>query len=1560
MALTPAQLADQEKLKEELQNETGASKLETLAAALLGRLLDLPIAVAKSGFQHGGDAGPAGQQGRRFRLECKKYSDSTKLSDRELLGEIDHALARDVALEAWVLVATRSVPEQLAQDLAQKGERVGVPIIIIDWQGNDLAPLAALCSFDPDLVEANFSKDAGALARALHPIANDAVASLRRSLQNWCLGFASLRSQSHSKLNGVWTSPRTSNAELAQDAAGGAQPKKVRRRSAHDALDTWWQGPAVNDSPAAIVGWDGVGKTWATLDWLTDRAANHPIIVVVPSSALASVTTASEVVVKRFLADRLYELTMVRDPEHWRRRLDYLLKRPASEGPVLTVFFDGMNQEPSVPWLPMLKVLQGDAFAGRLRIIASTRTHHFNDKLSELRGLAVSATRIAINPYDLASGGELDQMLAFDGLSRADLHPDLIELARTPRLFKLVVRFRDRLIEAGQVTIHRLLWEYGRDTFGERAGKSFSEEEWRAWLVEIAKRYRAGLHEYSLKTLGETASRPDLSEREVYLRLSDIIDGQFTKRAPSGALQLTPTVVAHALAAALLAHLDTMGRVDFAAIDAEVTQWFDPIAGLDQRAEILRATVSILIERGGRITTPVAGVLVTAWLQTQNVTDAHRRELAALAQYIPDALLDAVEQSNAYAQASARLWAVNALRAIPRIEGSALDAIVARVRSWLCVVSRDVDNRPDASAEIEKRRADRYKARIGEDASGPRTVLGVALRLVDRDDTKLQASAPSILEGFPLAKAISCFEAMAVASSVRGHADAWGGMKWLCHLNEVDPGPMADALRALSSAVQSRIPEAGIHPGLPGRAAALLLWLTGHEADEEMAGSIDSRIDHHHTYEKDYLANPSRSFFPLERRHADIALSDKECALRFRLERTSELWLDPTFQPPQVFVDELRAAASSFDVEKLGRQMGRTQEEYLFDDLQPVLARCAPDALAELVRRRLQSFASCPPESRYWSALHATDHLLLASGAEATAAQALRLSAKDKDENQEAFAASNLIKIELQNLGDVRSQFDELIAADLKFIMADFAELMRVPIADDVDALLTQYRAGTTKQQHDLLVLLSVHPIPLSDGAWSWLVELARQPTHELRHVLFRMLALADAGRFGRMLDAEGWSWDPQSHFWVNHYGTSALIRAQSALPFDQLAPRLAPWRLLEAARVRGADPIEVRLAAEIFGHALAATKLDEPDPGSTLVVERSQKDFTPLLVSAEPRASPQEQGDPVAKMRAALDPDGRANARMHAFEIAASRIDDARKSGASLYLMEMGSEDLELVLQHASDLLDGWLEGYRERTMDFRRRVRLAEPAFLALCEALLRRDPARGSELWHALNATMATKYVGAAGIDELLHIVFRVPDSTPVATLRREVVSLSRCNSDRDVFNVAVAAAYNGQTAWVAAVAVEDQASPLVWRQRRGLLFAGFDTGNVLPVADAWPEGKVQSNRADLRWKAARFRWSEACAHHWWRAYLAAHDAVEAYAAWILFLRSVDGRAWTWMREDVEAQIARDAFFDQKLAHVQLNRSDLKRAMEKRPERIDRKFLDDDIVDGVGPWGKMSEAN
>ena len=550
MPLSSTHLNHQDDLKHELQAGS-SSDLEHLASALLGRLLGVPITVAKSGFQHGADAGSVGEQGRRLRLECKKYGDSSNLNERELLGEIDQALARDEALEAWALIATRDVPEQIRQSLVQKGERIGVPVPIIDWTvGDEVAPLAALCAFAPDLVEQKLSKAAGVAASALQTVLGEAVKTLRRNLQSWCLGFESLRAQSHKHLDGLWTSPRESNAKFGQNAAGGNETKRIRREDVHKELCAWWRGTASDDAPVAVVGLKGVGKTWATLDWLVDRKEEQPIILTISSSAAAAMTSVSETSVKKFLADRLHEMTGKRDLEYWLRRLENMLKRPVSEGPVLTVFFDGLNQEPSVKWLLLFKLLQGEAFAGRMRAIVTTRTHYFEDRLQELRGLLAPSARVNVGTYDAVPGSELDRMLEFEGLDRNDLHSDVIELARNPRLFKLVIRFREKLAEPGHATLHRLLWEYGRDTLGVVADKAFSENDWKDWLREIAQGCRKGIKKFSTSSLSDTVNRRDLTERDVYARLSDIIDGRFVERDKSGNWQLRSVLVAHSLGVA--------------------------------------------------------------------------------------------------------------------------------------------------------------------------------------------------------------------------------------------------------------------------------------------------------------------------------------------------------------------------------------------------------------------------------------------------------------------------------------------------------------------------------------------------------------------------------------------------------------------------------------------------------------------------------------------------------------------------------------------------------------------------------------------------------------------------------------------------------------------------------------------------------------------------------------------------------------------------------------------------------------------------------------------------
>jgi hypothetical protein len=57
-----------------------------------------------------------------------------------------------------------------------------------------------------------------------------------------------------------------------------------------------------------------------------------------------------------------------------------------------------------------------------------------------------------------------------------------------------------------------------------------------------------------------------------FVRRTDI-----ARQGKSRSMLLSPSVASHALGAALLAHLDPMRTCAFAAVEAEVTQWRDPI-----------------------------------------------------------------------------------------------------------------------------------------------------------------------------------------------------------------------------------------------------------------------------------------------------------------------------------------------------------------------------------------------------------------------------------------------------------------------------------------------------------------------------------------------------------------------------------------------------------------------------------------------------------------------------------------------------------------------------------------------------------------------------------------------------------------------------------------------------------------------------------------------------------------------------------------------------------------------------------------------------------------------
>lgn len=1541
-----------ERLKEILQSTIKPAEFEKVVAALISEVLQVAIAISHSGFQHGADSGPSGRQNRRFRIETKRYADSTSLSDRELLGEIDHALQRDPALEAWFLVATRAAPEQLELDLMKKSDELGLPVVVIDWKPDTFPALAALCTAAPAVLAAMVSVEACRLAGELAHDAQRSLDSLRRDLAAWNLGFEKLRALGQQKLEAIWSEPRQSAATLGQNAAGGAYHTTIRRVRVQRSLDNWWRGNAQQDAPAAVIGWQGAGKTWATLQWTLDRVEEQPLVLVVASSAAAGIGSVSKAALKRFIGERLYDLTEARDPRHWQLRFDRLLRRPAAEGPVLTLVLDGMNQDPSVPWLGILKVLQDPEFAGRIRTIAVTRNLHFTDRLGHLRGLIIPADVINVDIYDLDQGGELDQRLAAEGLTRRDLHEDLVQIARTPRLFNLVIRLRDRLGDADQVTVHRLLWEYGRDTLGTRDGIPFSEPDWRGWLASVASQHLEGIKSYNLKTLGEMVGRPDLTATDVFRRLSEIVDGDFAKGSPTGRFELAPVLVAHALGTALLDHLEQTAPDNRDVAEKQLAEWLDPIAGLDEKAEILRAAISILLgsESSGR--EHLASTLVFEWLRSQNLPERHRTELFRIAAPLCASLLDVVERSGETAMKGAQLLAVNALRSISRDDRVVLTSIIERCRAWLCEISRDVDPPRRRNADSEKSRAARLMKHVGFDEDGEHLVLGHRLMFVERRHISAKAIIPTLLEGFPLYPALPVFEAAALSLAIRHYEDFWDGLKWLCLLNDRDFVMTTQALRDRAGELAGRKPEVGVHAELGARAGALLLWLSGDEDNERLAAEINPPLARSWDYEEHYLRDPGKSFFALEHRHALSVLQDTALSLHRRVERTKTFWLDPTFTPPETFVSELRQHFAGFDPNQLDAGLFHTPADQSWEEFSVALARCAPDLLADLTRSKLEGFATRSREPGYAAAVRSEKHYLVTDSTSREAATALRSTFDPRASDEQALAVTQLLILEIEDL-PAEEQYSRIIEAGIKHIYVEFSDVLPALNLEEIDGLIERFGCGSENQASDLILLLSLAGRELSEKAWNWLWPYFENASYQHRGLVFQILCSADDVKFGRMLTQREWSWSPDQQLSCNHYGSLAVAKATAGFPFDQHAAAIAPWLLLRAVALRGGSAADAEVAAAILTRVVVGVDLDPPDLGSDISVSSAVREFHPFAISVTPRAN--TSNGPLSQLGSLMNSETQREAARRAVDTAVKRIDDARAAGADLYLHSLRPEDFSSILDYVPSAVDAWIAGYATNTADFRTRVILAEGFFLALCEALLTRNMHHG--LWRALCGSLTTRFVGEAKVQQLIHMLFRAKDSTDA--LRADLLGLSMTNSDQDLFDLVLAAILNGEETWLDGVIAEDEASGVVWRRQRAGKLRAFRANNRLPV-DAWPIGLADDSAEFRRREIVRWKRSEAFARHWWDLYWEAESDDDAYAAWQLLLSGIDRRAFIWMKSQATETSVTGVRSARRRRHVALNLNALKSAMKKSEKKLDEEFLGRKTVLGIGPWGKASPAD
>ena len=913
-------------------------------------------------------------------------------------------------------------------------------------------------------------------------------------------------------------------------------------------------------------------------------------------------------------------------------------------------------------------------------------------------------------------------------------------------------------------------------------------------------------------------------------------------------------------------------------------------------------------------------------------------------------LLDVLERETHGAYQGARLIALESIRSLPKDDDDAWAAIIERSTGWLRVFSRDVDPPSRRNEESEKSRSEHLRKRIGKDQDGETTVLGVKLCMVERGVLPGIADIPALIEGFPLARARSIFEYNALGEALTRRSGVWDELKWVVLLNRVDFNETRNMLKSLSDDFLARNAESGVHPELNRRVAALLLWMSGDEALESEAVRLDPGIDSWRSYEEDYLPDPSNSWYRLERRHIDEVMGNRELPLFRRIDRAKHFWIDPAVSVPPSFVEDLTVGSHQFDMSKVYVGRGHTREDHDLEQMVIPMARFAQSALAGMIRRKMTPAKRLDAGQRHALSNHAEEHFILNNGDIGVAMGNLRRSRSRANADEKSFINEKFMLFEVAPMAAC-AQFELFLEAKPKYISYDPQHVLKLPSPEELDSLIARYGRRKTKAQSNLVALLSLVEPALSEVVWQWLLDRALDPKFELRGVACKILSRVDGARFGKTLLETNWSWTPGGDDWVNHYGSHAVIDTSMSAPFEQIASTITPSLLPYAVKERGGERAETKLATEILSSLLMSPTARAVDPGGEIFVNAERRESDPVSFSILP--PPMVPDDPWEDWRAMSRPGEYAKHRQTAVDTAIARIKDARSSGARLFIHSFSPEDFSpFIANHRETVMD-WIDGYADCSPEFARRVRLAEGAFIAVCDAMFGHDPIVASALWRSLRQTLHTRYIGHGKIDEMIHLVFKHAASPHAAVLLDELYALESCHTDAVLFNLALAAQLNGQSVWLDRMIALDGASDDIWHRQRGQIMRGFRVGNLLPFPDSGSDVVAPDLRTSRQQKMLRWQHREACAQHWWAAFWDAGTIEDAYAAWVLFLHAADRRAHCWMIERIKAVSETEPLTKEKLAHFRLNYDRLTRAMEKHEKDMDREFLGRRIKEDIGPW-------
>lgn len=1455
---------------------TGEKGFEGLIGATLREISGVPFRLAGSGSQFGVDGKPV-YEGDAICFEGKRYDGTVPRT--EVLSKIAELSINDTETDIWVLGATSQIMSQLADDARRRGAKDGIVVLILDWSETDLPPFAVALVMGgtrvQEFLKSNI-KDDETLGKAI-----TALEAVRNS-HDFAPHADRIRAQCNEPAVGLSLAQRA-NADWLSDAFSSRKRAKTKfgqplspcdpdtanirhRKTLTDKLHPYLTS-APDETVVFILGGEGHGKSWIVAQsWLA--LAHKPLMVFMSPDDFAEMAGQNDIVdllihkLIKQTGDGLTETT----PARWRRRLGQWRNRPATDGPRLIVVIDGINQRSKPDWARIIENFADELNKIGGRLMVTARTPYFRDRVKGR--LSVHVTEISVPEW---TETERDEILTGHGIKASDLHHAVATSLRNPRLLGIALELLDKadITNFEELSVSRLLFEHIR----------MSERD--APVPQPMQEFAHRLQKHAQKIMSRVKAKQQDDLNIFEDDMGAVADGRFFRAVDGDPTRysLKDDGLTLALGFAVIDRLRTAQRND-RNLDAELDAILEPIAALDDTADVILAALTVTAVDERYEQQDIAAAIIKGFTVLQNPDQAKFPVFAGLAKKRPLGFMDAAHVLSLAGGHQPNFdWIQEALIIAGR-NRRAWQEMADKEHFWLSGYSLSPElgafSHParDPQEKVQEER-EKNRKKIEEKLHAlSSNELAILKNLPEEegDLSRLSRLALMLLAGKSLAPFAESLLNWSFSFALNSdHAAPYKDFMHLVSLNRVDWSQTRAALLEVSAPLR----EADV--STTGKWALVnILRATGHSND----GKEEQLL----------VEDLTKDWHPF----GNWRLIEKYCA-------TDPC--DPASEKPENITQTAEQYAE-IDVSKLRQSMGQASEDLFFDMARPGIVRFKPEVAivkhrefaANVLNRAGFPLRQGLIELRQHNALLTIEdarELVKKRDEAKTTGTAGGLSEKD------AWFVSQYQLLLVFPFLNAREQAEILLSIEAdENILRDLICLAKPLGEKEFESLLgTACSEDNERKQYLLLGLAKHTSVQLSTDARTRIAALFQSESERVRVQALGVIAQSGDEKLLGLVAKSDWKatdTETEDSFEV-WYGSAALIEAATRgliahdKALNRISPRLYGWAaaMLDLDAVR---EIARRIDASI--NQAAGLKGDIVAPDIEIQVHPSAL-YEPSMFSVSERSSEaKDTNEAMRRLSESNEAFVQRQRRSHdAFLEFKAKLTQAK---ARIILDHLRLEEFATVAAAAEEFADRWHGLFMSIA---EAKLPAVHNLVLLLAHALGRKSPDKAKELFRRVKdcKPLVRFTFGRAGVQLDAMATWAGVRSPVLDDLR--FARLDRVATDHDLSLEVLATLLNGQqellTEYIEAKSHKEEPAEI----SRGIMVAGFsdqsEFNDEIIKRYEGSAGLIGSAQKAAKYTYERNVW----ARHWFEKMCQTDENTDFWCYAVLFSKICDGRFDVW---------------------------------------------------------------